>query len=327
MDEARQKAAEKRAAESLADLMLLRDRLKSENELDLLKRISICQEPLRLKCQICSVVVEVKQRCKRKWCPCCQRALAAQRTAELAFIVERFRHKLFVTLTMRNTADLSVSGVRHLRRAFGKLRHRQFWKETVRGGVAAVEVTNIGNGWHPHLHCVIDCRWLAIKTPAPTSSHTMEDKKALYKQAAQELERNWAKCLKQTTASVKVKRVTSSTVAKEVLKYSVTSDALIESEEPIGDLIRALESCRLMTTFGTAHGATVKQVRQDAKQAAKDKRIAEAKDDPPRCSCGEEEFLPAELVDRQRVRGMDGLELGQHYREIDRTKSIAKKPG
>lgn len=291
-----QKTAEARASDSLADLLMLRRRLFDEGEAELLAKIAVCQEPLTLRCEVCETNVEVKQRCKRKWCPCCVRALAAQRSAELQFIVERMQWPLFVTLTMRNVEDLSSGGVRHLRRAFGKLRHRRFWKDRVKGGIANVEVTNIGNGWHPHLHCVIDCRWLAVETPEPRARDSAEEKRAAFKSAAAELERHWAKCLKQETASVKVKRAFRDTITKEVVKYSVKSSDLIECQGSVGAVIRALEGTRLMTTFGKCHGQCVKELRADAKRAAKQKQYSEMEERPPRCHCGEEQFMPEALV-------------------------------
>jgi hypothetical protein len=255
---------------ALPELLLLRNRLRDENELELLGKIACCQEPIVLRCMTCEQTSTRVQWCKRKWCPCCARRSAGVRSAELSFIVERMRWPLFVTLTMKNSAELQPSGIRALRRAFGKMRHRKMWKLRVAGGIAAVEVTNIGNGWHPHLHAVIDCQWLAWKTPMPSRTDSLERKKELFQLAAAELEATWAKILKQPTASVKVKRANKATIAKEVVKYTVKNEDLVMCEGPVGPLIRALDSCRLMTTFGRAHGQCVKDVRAAAKQHAKD---------------------------------------------------------
>lgn len=259
---------------ALADLLLLRQRLRDEGEVDLLAKIAACQEPLVLKCQTCGTTKEILLSCKRKWCPCCAKRLAAIRSSEMSYIVERMRWPLFVTLTMKNVADLSSGGVRKLRRSFGKLRHRKLWKSCVRGGVAAVEVTNIGNGWHPHLHAVVDCQWLASKTPPPQRRDSVERKKELFKLAAIELEAAWSKCLGQETSSVKVKRASRDTIAREVCKYTVKCEDLVLAEGRIGDLIRALDSCRLLTTFGQAHGQCVKDIRIDAKARAREDAMA-----------------------------------------------------
>lgn len=312
-----QEKIDARKADALADLLLLRQRLAADGETDLLKKIAVCQEPILLECNICRVRVEVKQRCKRKWCPYCQVALAAQRAAELRFIVERFRYPLNVTLTMRNVADLSSGGVRQLRRAFGKLRHRKFWKHRVVAGVASVEVTNKGNGWHPHLHAVLDCQWLAVESNPPPRHFTAEQKRERYQEAAVELERNWSKCLRQETSNVWVKRTTKGDVCKEVLKYNCKSSDLINCEGSAGDLIRAMESTRLMTTFGKAHGQCVKDIRKNAKDCARAERQAALEEMEPRCTCGAEEFSLAEIVTRQYERGLSGIQLGEYYRQQD----------
>lgn len=277
--------------QSLPDLWLLRDRLRQEGEVELLGKISLCQEPLILKCLQCGDRKEVRQRCKRKWCPGCAKQLAASRSAELEYIVERMRWPLFVTLTMKNVDDLHCSEIRKLRRAFGKLRHRKLWTSRTRGGIAAVEITNIGHGWHPHLHAVIDCQWLAIKTPCirPRDSHEVIKDKC--KSAAQELEAVWAKLLGQPTASVKIKRAYRGQIAKEVVKYTVKNEDLILAQGNIGDLIRALDSCRLMTTFGNCHGQCVSDVRREAKAAAKARLNELRKDDPPPCLCGNADWI------------------------------------
>jgi hypothetical protein len=218
------------------------------------------------------------------------------------------RWPLFVTLTMKNVDDLSSGGVRQLRRAFGKLRHRKLWLQRVRGGVATIEVTNIGNGWHPHLHAVVDCQWLAIKTPAPQRGDLPDVVKEKCQAAACELEALWSKILKQPTSSVKVKRADRSTIAKEVVKYCVKGEDLVNCDGSAGDLIRALESTRLMTTFGTCHGQTVKDVRQAAKSAEKMRRREQLDEMEPRCGCGDENFLPSDVVEKQRISKMSTME-------------------
>jgi hypothetical protein len=193
---------------------------------------------------------------------------------------------------MKNVDDLSSGGVRNLRRAFGKLRHRKFWKSSVSGGVAAVEVTNIGNGWHPHLHAVVDSPWLSNGTAAPSPRHSPEEKKRRCQLSAEEVQVQWSKCLKQPSSSIKICRANRETIAREVLKYTVKNEDLILCEGKIGDLIRALDGTRLMTTFGKAHGQCVKDVRLEAKEKAKAQRKLDREENPPPCYCGSGDFLP-----------------------------------
>lgn len=274
-------------SKGLPNLLLLRDRLRSENEEKLLAKISLCQEPMVLRCEQCEGTKKIVQWCRKKWCPCCAQRLAAQRSAELKFIVERFRFPLFVTLTMRNVPDLSRGGVSDLMKAFGKLRHRKLWKRNVTAGIAAVEVTNIGNGWHPHLHSVVDCFWLADQTTPPARGSWGKPLQEKCRLAAIEIEAVWSKCLDQETSSIFVKRCDRSTISKEVLKYTVKSDDLLDFPEPIGDMIRAIDGVRSLRTFGHAHGQKVKEIRLLAANEAKRKREEERTEEPERCDCGE----------------------------------------
>lgn len=315
----------------LAELALLRARLKEEGETDLLSRIASCQQPLVLKCCSCGAQKQVAQQCKRRWCPCCAKQLASQRASELEFITARMQWPLFVTLTMRNESEITVSVIRKLRRAFGKLRHRKLWSTRTKGGVACVELTNIGNGWHPHVHAVVDCRWLAWKTPEPPTRATREEKIEAFKSAAAELSAVWARILGQETASVKVKRASAHEIAKEVTKYTVKNEDLVMCEGRIGDMIRALDGTRLMTSFGTAHGSKVKDVRAQAKAS----RLAELKE--WRESLAELDCCPAvdlmleqmadspnvqRRIQEQRRQGSDKRALAELRCEADRSRGI-----
>jgi hypothetical protein len=168
--------------------------------------------------------------------------------------VRAMQWPLFVTLTMTNSDD--PESVRVLRRAFGKLRNRKLWKKTVAGGVAAVEVTNKGKGWHPHIHALIDCEWLAIQTPKPPRSMPREEKKRYYESAARELSATWAHILGQEQVSVHMKRAHGVEIVKEILKYAIKGTELLTSPDPIAPMIRKLDKTRLITTFGSLFGRT-----------------------------------------------------------------------
>lgn len=261
----------------------LRDRLEAEKEDDLAEKLATCGQKLPLTCTNCGDVHEVATRCKRKWCPSCVRWIAGRRSARFRGAVAEMQWPLFVTLTMPNGDD--PEAVRELRRAFGKLRHRKLWTTRTTGGVASIEVTNIGNGWHPHLHAVIDCEWLAYKTPPPTWGRGSAHVATRCEAAHRELSAIWARCLGEPTAHVWVKRCNAATITEEVVKYSVKGLDLIESPDRIGPMIRVLERTRLITTFGSFFG----------RGAEFDEA---AKGDSPGCqNCGAVgDMMPSELV-------------------------------
>jgi hypothetical protein len=124
----------------------------------------------------------------------------------------------------------------------------------IKGGIASIEVTNIGNGWHPHLHMVIDCEWLGPQRLRPLKWETADEKRECFRLAKLALENTWAKALRHEIAVVHAKRCDREGIVREVVKYSVKGSDLVECKEPVGPLIDCLKKTRLVTTFGTAHG-------------------------------------------------------------------------
>ena len=68
----------------------------------------------------------------------------------------------FLTLTLRADGEPLAKSIRRLTAAFTVLRRRAVWRHAVTGGVAFVEVhwSKTGQRWHPHLHCLLQGRYL-----------------------------------------------------------------------------------------------------------------------------------------------------------------------
>lgn len=254
---------EARAAEARKDRKEQRNkliaRLRDEDEDDLADRLSKCGRRLRLHCTSCGHIHDAESRCDLKWCPACQHRLAARTSLRYAGITEQAEWPLFVTFTVENYEDASLDFVRAIRRAFGKLRRLRWWRRCVKGGIASIETTNKGRGWHPHVHALIDCKWLAVQTSQPRPRARKEEWMKRGKEAAREVGEQWALCCGRR-GSVKVRRVfgmdqrNAKPITTEVLKYSVKGSDLIASPDPIGPLIRMLDGCRLVTSWGTMYG-------------------------------------------------------------------------
>lgn len=99
-------------------------------------------------------------------CPLCairRGGKALQKYQERFQIITAARPDLrpyLVTLTVRNGPDLGER-YDHLSEAFKRLMARRREARTVSslanvsGGVGSVEFSNVGNGWHPHIHLVV----------------------------------------------------------------------------------------------------------------------------------------------------------------------------
>jgi hypothetical protein len=165
---------------------------------------------------------------------------------------------LFVTFTTRNYA--TADGARDVRRAFTKLRRHRWWKHAVRGGVAQIEVSNTGKGWHPHVHALLDCRWLSVTVPTPKAGATSDTWKRIATAACREVAEAFSDCLGGRKSSVKVRRVWRNDAGditgamKEVLKYSVSADSL--ADRPIDEIVEcidALDRMRNLVSWGTLY--------------------------------------------------------------------------
>lgn len=113
---------------------------------------------------------------KHLLCPLC----AIRRGSKtLTAYLEKYHHVIeqnptvkpyFVTFTVKNGDDLAerFRHLRHKMQAMNKrrsLKRRQFEVEKAEGAVWSYEVTNKGNGWHPHAHCI----WLCATPPSQSA--------------------------------------------------------------------------------------------------------------------------------------------------------------
>lgn len=230
-----------------------------ENAEDLTNQLDKCGQEFRIHCTCCGHVKTVETRCDRKWCPVCQHRLATRTSLRYEGISASCQWPLFVTFTVKNHDDVSLDFVRAIRKAFDKLRRLRWWKRCVVGGVASLEVTNKGRGWHPHVHALIDCQWLSVLTPQPRRTASGAQWRAAGRLAAQEVGEQWQLCCDRP-ASVKVRRVwgkdqgDSKPITTEVLKYSVKGSDLVKCQDNVAPVIRMLQGTRLVTSWGTMHG-------------------------------------------------------------------------
>lgn len=229
----------------------LADRLERENAGDLASHLRNCGRGVALVCTDCGSKHHVETRCRKRWCPVCAPWVAKERLRRWKAAVDGLQWPLFVTLTMRNSDD--PESIRELRSAWAKFRRRKLIREKVAGGVAAVEVTNQGRGFHPHLHAVVDCRWLSLWTREPKRRDPPEVVAALCQSAAAELSALWADQLKQPTSSVQVARVSGEKAAVYSLKYATKAAELLAMQNELAPLIRVLRKTRLVSGFGSLH--------------------------------------------------------------------------
>jgi hypothetical protein len=278
-------------ADAVAARASIVEKLDTEHRSDLADRLRKCGQPLRLRCDGCQASRDVMTRCDLKWCPTCQRALAARTAERYAAIAADCHWPLFVTFTVKHGKEDPVELIRHVRRAHTKLRRLRWWKRAVVGGVVAYEITHGENGWHPHAHALIDCRWLSVTTTAPPAQAKREEWARRGKAAAKEVAEQWQLCLGRK-GGLHVRRCWTDHgggiggAVHEVLKYSVKGSDLAATETEIGPMIDVLDRTRLVASWGSFY----------RHPATKRKRSA-----PSMCGCGCTAWLPEEILERREL--------------------------
>ncbi|MCK4958961.1 MAG: protein rep, partial [Planctomycetes bacterium] len=105
----------------------------------------------------------VTAKCHDRFCSPCvvDRQAVIRRNLQTRLAEGTFR---FLTLTLRHHHEPLKPLFNRLHTAFRKLRQTSHWKDRVSGGVAIYELTYdpAANGWHPHLHCILQGRYMDV---------------------------------------------------------------------------------------------------------------------------------------------------------------------
>jgi hypothetical protein len=295
-------AAFLKAREQRRDLLI---RLDDENEDDLYARLVKCGQELTLVCECCGVTRRAETSCSLKWCPVCARKRAAQRAVKYSKASENMKWPLHVTLTRCNMSGITKKDVADLKAAFQKLRRTKLWSSNVLGGIVSVELTNRGKGWHPHLHTLCDCQWLALDVRPPARQDSRARKAEKCRLASIELEREWSRLVGQLMSSIDVRRCSGEIAVREVLKYAIKPGDLLSSPDHIGDAIRAITGGRNCTPYGSLYG--------------KRRELSDEKRPPAKCDgCGELGSLRPEATfldgEFKRVGQRNRARLDRHAR-------------
>lgn len=123
--------------------------------------VPVPHEIRSLYCAHCGEKKLITIRCKGRTCPECRRADFWRLMKGYDGLADTMDEPKLATFTVPNMTRLTKHVFLTITRAFKKLFRRKFYRERVRGGLFALETTNHGNGWHPHLHVLLDADYLA----------------------------------------------------------------------------------------------------------------------------------------------------------------------
>jgi uncharacterized Zn finger protein (UPF0148 family) len=205
-------------------------------------------------CNDCGKEQRFPNRCDQMFCPECQPRLASERKKAVEWWTKLITQPKHVVLTVKNTVDFSKGHIQEFKRWFAALRRRKFCRNW-RGGFYSLEVTNEGNGWHLHLHALVDADYI--------------DHNGLVE--------NWLAATNGFGRIVHVADARRRDYLAEVTKYAVKGVMLAAWQpEQIRTFIRAFEGVRSFGVFGDLYGARTEFADF----------IATLKNAKPKCDCG-----------------------------------------
>lgn len=179
-------------------------------------------------CEHCGHTLSVPVYCKNRFCSVCSnhrnRVIRHKiDTLVNTVILRKYDSFKFLTLTVRNNPDLKLM-TDELIKAFRMLRQRALWKKHVRGGCVVIEAKKGENGWHVHLHIIIESSFFPVDRLT-----------ALWK-------------LVSTGQGVYIKKIHGSQVIGYITKY-VTQEKATKAEQE--NMTVVLKDRRLFQCFGS----------------------------------------------------------------------------
>lgn len=151
----------------------------------------------------------------------------------------------FLTLTIKTDNEPLTESLDKLYRSFQALRRRAIWTNNVFGGVAFLELKRSTKTarWHPHLHCLIEGRWI-------------EQRK---------LSSMWY-TITGDSYVVDIRRpANNDTVARYVTKYASKpfNNSFVRQPELLDEAIVAMKGRKLCITFGRWRGELLTATPQE----------------------------------------------------------------
>lgn len=179
-------------------------------------------------CSNCGHTHYVPYHCGNRLCPACAAYAAQKRTQALRALYLRMSRPKFLTLTMTRATTLR-DGVQRILKAFRRWRNLRSIKARILGGVYKIEWKAKPDGWHVHLHALIDAHYI----PFPLLVAT------------------WAHAIDQSHASVELRDARNVDVAREIAKYvAKPADLRTMTTEQVAEVATTIRHTRTLSAFG-----------------------------------------------------------------------------
>jgi hypothetical protein len=196
---------------------------------DIARNLRTCEETESLVgCQHCGHSWWVTTRCRSRVCPLCSYHESKKRAKYLKAMTANMQHPKLVTLTIDLWQGDPREGIKYLRKQVTRMRRSTLFK-SVRGGAYQIELKQKPEGWHIHIHLLLDAPFIPY----------------------QRLFSTWKAITQQRYVSTDIRSAKTPEAREYVVKYPSKSASFDTHPEAIVDWYEATKGMRLFATFGT----------------------------------------------------------------------------
>ena len=195
---------------------------------DVAKALRDCTETESLIfCSECGHNWYVPTKCRSRVCPICAWRMTQERAAYMEEMCKNMTHPKMLTLTMPTWTESPRDGIAFLRKSFTALRNRKIWRN-VKGGAYQIELKPKDNGWHIHVHVILDSPFLPY----------------------QQLFSAWRDILKIPAPQIDIRAVPTRQARAYACKYAAKGADYDGNPDAIVQWYIATQGSRLWATFG-----------------------------------------------------------------------------
>jgi len=193
-------------------------------------------------CKECHAVWYILDKCRLRICPICSRNVFIERARYIKACCKQAQFPKLITLTQPLVTGDPRAGIVQIKKWFNTLRESPVF-EDVRGGAYTVEVIPKPEGWHIHIHALLD---------APYIPHQL-------------LWSTWRTITGNEVPQTDIRAAKTPQAMEYVAKYASKSASMYLRNSTIVDYYLAVHGFRLFVTFGCWYNAKIEDLDPDYK--------------------------------------------------------------
>ncbi len=208
-----------------------------------------CEETEVLACcSHCGNSWYIKNLCRLRVCPLCSYRVSLERAKYMEMMCKHMKYPKMITLTMPRWSRDPREGIKLLRDAFTRLRKSKLFRACV-GGAYNIELKPKENGWHIHMHVLVDMPFLPY----------------------QKLWSKWGELINHRTPQVDIRAAENEAARAYSFKYACKSADFDSFQGSVVEWYIATKGSRLFGTFGKWYNARIEDLD---KEGTPDERLA-----------------------------------------------------